>query len=129
MGGILYLATRVTVAAILLVRQWHATGAILPALGQLLSDVCAALFVVAVVDTRLNAALGSWWLPLFLYALSWEVVRFRNLYEETVDNPSTDDPTTVGALGAPLAWAWQLAGVLPPLAAGAFLVASHALSR
>jgi hypothetical protein len=129
MGGLLYLATRVIVAIILLVRQWHATRAILPALGQLVADVGAALFVIAFVDARFNAMPSSWWLPLFLYALSWEAVRFRNLYDETMDNPSTDDPTTVGALGAPLAWAWQLAGVLPPLAAGAFLIVSHSLSR
>jgi hypothetical protein len=129
MGGYLYLVARTAIAALLLVRQWRSGEGTWPALGQLLSDVCAALFLAGFVDPRFDNTLSGWWLPLFLYVLTWEGVRLRNLYDEMVDAPTTDDPAAVETLRAPLLWTWQIAGVLPPLAAGAVLVVNSSLSR
>jgi hypothetical protein len=64
--------------------------------------------------------IGAWVLPMFLYLLAFEtiaaVLRWRPM-EEAVDA----EFSLGGLLAAPALVAWELAGALPPLLAGAAL--------
>ena len=83
-----------------------------------IADACAGALVLAWWHPAVRPVFGAWLLPLFLYLLAFEtvaaVVRWRPM-SDAVDA----DFSHAGLLAAPALIAWELAGVVPPLLAGA----------
>jgi hypothetical protein len=121
MSGLLYIVARVGFGAVLTARAWRDGESSRAVLAQLGAEACALLFLLGFSQPQVRTAVGGLWIPIFLYAVCWEAVRVRHWYWEAVEAPSADDATAAETLMAPLAWLWELLGVLPPMMAGAYL--------
>jgi hypothetical protein len=84
------------------------------------AEACAGVLMLAWWNPAARPLIGAWVLPMFLYLLAFEtiaaVLRWRPM-EEAVDA----EFSLGGLLAAPALVAWELAGALPPLLAGAAL--------
>jgi hypothetical protein len=121
-NALFYVSTRSGFALAFALREWRGGGSRATLAGQLAADACHLSFFLGVASVALRAAVGSWWLALYAYALVWEAVRLYGWYETTVDSPTADDDTAVDTLVAPFFWMWAMMGVAPAIAAGFYLV-------
>ncbi len=125
-GSVGYVGIRSVLAGgqiVTLVRSGSSIGAVL---AQTLSDASLAVFPLAYTSPTLRAALGWWPLPLFVFALGWEIWQIvAGLAEAEPDAVETQggDPMTVAAKEVAGGWRplWHLLFVLPCVGAGGFL--------
>ena len=125
-GSVGYVSIRSVLAGGQIVTLFRSGGAVWAVLAQTLSDAALALFPLAYTSPSLRAALGWWPLPLFVFALVWEMWQIvAGMAEAEPDAGETQggDPVTVAAREVAGGWRplWHLLFVLPCVGAGGFL--------
>jgi len=99
-GSIGYVGIRSVLAGGQILTLFRSGGALWVVLAQTLSDASLALFPLAYTNPHLRAALGWWPLPLFVFALGWEVWQLiAGMAETEPDAGETQgaDPVTSAA--------------------------------
>ena len=125
-GSVGYVGIRSVLAGGQILTLFRSGGALWAVLAQTLSDASLALFPLAYTNPHLRAALGWWPLPLFVFALGWEVWHLiAGMAEAEPDAGETQgaDPVTIAAEEVAGGWRplWHLLFVLPCVGAGFFL--------
>jgi len=125
-GSVGYVGLRSVLAGGQIVTLVRSGSSIWAVLAQTLSDASLAVFPLAYTSPTLRAALGWWPLPLFVFALGWEIWQLvSGVAEEEPDAGETQgvDPVTVAAKEVAGGWRplWHLLFVLPCVGAGGFL--------
>jgi len=124
-AAVAYGVGRTGFAAHRLVAQQRLGRTLLGLAAQGIADVAWVLFPLAYVSLSLRQRVGALVVPLFLYALVWEIWHYAmTAAAAPPDGPAaTDDPLAIAAAEASGWWRalGSLATVAPSLLAGAFL--------
>ncbi len=125
-GSVGYVSIRSVLAGGQILTLFRSGTALSAVLAQTLSDVSLALFPLGYTNPHLRAALGWWPLPLFVFALGWEVwhiVAGMAEAEPDAGEVQGDDPVAVAVKEVAAGWRplWHLLFVLPCVGAGGFL--------
>ena len=85
------------------------------------SDLCASCLVLAFADPEVRVVLGTAVVPVFLYALVFEVRVLVERFDVLLGEAPGEPFSHVGVLGLPALAAWEIFAVGPPLMMGAIL--------
>ena len=125
-GSTVYVGIRSVLAGGQILTLFRSGGPFWAVLAQTLSDASLALFPLAYTNPHLRLGLGWLPLPLFVFALGWEIWQLiAGMMEAEPDAAETQgaDPVTIAAKEVAGGWRplWHLLFVLPCVGAGFFV--------
>lgn len=117
---LVYVGARTLLAAAMIVLVLRRRRGIWFTVGQVVSDLSCAAFLLAYVNADIRDDVGILVAPLLLFVLYWELTRF--LEGRRADAEGEADASLVGSALRASGTVWMIGFVLPAALAGLFLV-------